>query len=254
MGSLQDKVAIVSGASAGIGRAAALLFAREGARVVIGARRQAELDTLVAEIRAFGAEAEAVVGDARDESYAKAVAHRAVALFGRLDVGFNNVGGMTARGPSAEFALADWNAMLELNLNSAFLGAKHQLPPMVAAGAGSIIFSSSYVGTAFGFPEAAAYSTSKAGLIGLTKALASEFGPRGVRVNALVPGSVDTPAMRAEFGSPEQQGFLASLHALKRIADADEIARAALFLASDASSFVTGSSLVADGGAGVTRV
>jgi len=170
MASLAGKVAIITGASSGIGRAAALLFAREGASIIAGGRRQAELDALVAEIVAGGGAAEAVAGNVREESNAAALVERAMTRFGRLDIGFNNAGGMLGTGPSNSVTLAAWTEALDTNLTGAFLGAKHQIPRMIEAGGGSIIFTSSYVGVAFGFPQAAAYAASKAGLTGLTRA------------------------------------------------------------------------------------
>jgi NAD(P)-dependent dehydrogenase (short-subunit alcohol dehydrogenase family) len=253
MASLDGKVAIVTGASSGIGRASALLFAREGARIVAAGRRQPELDALVAEIRANGGEAEAVAGDVRDEDHAVELVERAVARFGRLDIALNNAGGMIGTGPSTAVSRAAWTEALDTNLTGAFLGAKHQIPHMIEAGGGSVIFTSSYVGVAFGFPQAAAYAASKAALTGLAQTLASEFGPSNVRVNALVPGSVDTPAYREKVASPEQKAFLKGLTALKRVATEEELARSALFLASDASAFMTGASLVVDGGASINR-
>ncbi len=253
---LVNKVALVTGASSGIGRAAALLFASEGARVVAGARRQPELDALVHEITAAGGTAAALAGDVRSESYAEALVELAVSRFGQLDVAFNNAGAADRMGPTTGFPRAAWEETLAVNLTGGFLGAKHQIAAMLKAGdgrGGSVIFCSGVVGNSFGFPGAAAYAASKAGLVGLTRALASEYGPQGIRVNALLPGSVDTPSYREFAHTPEMVGFLAGIHALKRVASPEEIARSALYLASDAASFTTGSALVVDGGASVTR-
>ena len=142
---------------------------------------------------------------------------------------------------------------LATNLTSAFLGAKYQIPEMVKQGGGSIIFTSTFVGYSFAFPGTAAYAASKAGLIGLTQALAAEYGPQGVRVNAILPGAVDTEMYRDMNDTAESQGFITGLHALKRVAKPEEIARSALYLASDDSSFVTGTASLVDGGASITR-
>jgi NAD(P)-dependent dehydrogenase (short-subunit alcohol dehydrogenase family) len=250
---LEGKVAIITGASAGIGRATATLFAAEGARLVLGARRQVELDSLVAEITAAGGSAVALAGDVRDERYAQALVETAVTRFGRLDVAFNNAGTLGEMGDTTGVSEQGWNDTLATNLTSAFLGAKHQLPAMLAAGGGSIIFTSTFVGHSFAFPGVAAYAASKSGLIGLTQALAAEHGPRNVRVNAILPGAVDTQMYREMNDTAESQAFVTGLHALKRAATPLELARSVLYLASDESSFTTGAAMLVDGGASITR-
>ncbi|WP_233850329.1 SDR family oxidoreductase [Paraburkholderia sp. HD33-4] len=250
---LTGKVAIVTGASSGIGRATAKLFAKEGAKVVIAARRAAELETLVAEIASEGGEAVYLAGDVQSEDFAKALVALAVSRFGRLDIAYNNAGTLGEMGPSTGISEAGWSAALATNLTSAFLGAKHQIPEMLKQGGGSIIFTSTFVGYSFAFPGTAAYAASKAGLIGLTQALAAEYGAQGVRVNAVLPGAVDTEMYRGMNDSHESQAFVTGLHALKRVAKPEELARSVLYLASDDSSFVTGTASLVDGGASITR-
>ena len=250
---LSGKVAIITGASAGIGRATAKLFAEEGAKVVIAARREAELETLAAEIAAAGGEAAFLAGDVQSEDFAKALVALAVSRFGRLDIAYNNAGTLGEMGPTTDVSEAGWSAALATNLTSAFLGAKHQIPEMLKQGGGSIIFTSTFVGYSFAFPGTAAYAASKAGLIGLTQALAAEYGPQGVRVNAILPGAVDTPMYRGMNDTAESQTFVTGLHALKRVARPEELARSVLYLASDDSSFVTGTASLVDGGASITR-
>ena len=250
---LSGKVAIVTGASAGIGRATAKLFAAEGAKVVAGARRQAELDALVAEIASDGGEAAALAGDIRSEDYARALVALAVKRFGQLDIAFNNAGILGEGGPTTGVSEAGWNDAIAINLTGAFLGAKHQISEMLKRGTGSVIFTSTFVGYSFGFPGVAAYAASKSGLIGLTQALAAEYGAQGVRVNAILPGAVDTAMYRDMNDTPESKTFMTNLHALKRVATPEELARSVLYLASDESSFVTGTASLVDGGASITR-
>ncbi|MGU7782186.1 SDR family oxidoreductase [Burkholderia sp. PU8-34] len=250
---LTGKVAIVTGASAGIGRAAAKLFAAEGAKVVVAARREAELNALVEEIARDGGTAVSLAGDVQSEAFAKALVELAVSRFGRLDIAYNNAGTLGEMGPSTGISEAGWSAALATNLTSAFLGAKHQIPEMIKQGGGSIIFTSTFVGYSFAFPGTAAYAASKAGLIGLTQALAAEYGPHGVRVNAILPGAVDTEMYRGMNDTAESQAFVTGLHALKRVAKPEEIARSALYLASDDASFVTGTASLVDGGVSITR-
>ncbi len=252
MMSLVNKTAIVTGASSGIGRATATLFARQGANVIVAARRQHELDILVEEISAAGGKAKALAGDVTQESYAKALVDLAVSVYGGLDIAFNNAGALGASGPTSDVSIEEWKETINTNLNSAFLGAKYQVPAMRDSG-GSLIFTSSFVGHTVGFPQKAAYAASKAGVIGLTKALAAEYGPDAIRVNALVPGGTQTP-MADEFGtSLETLEFVNSIHALKRTATPEEMAQSALYLASDASSFTTGSAMLVDGGVSINK-
>ncbi len=250
---LTDKVAIVTGASSGIGRATAKLFAMRGARIVAGARRERELLDLVTEITNSGGKAIALPGDVQEEAYAMALVDMARGEFGGLDIAFNNAAINGPMGPTPNVSLAGWNETVSTNLTAAFLGAKYQLPAMLARGGGSLIFTSTFVGYTAGMPGVAAYAASKSGLIGLTQALAAEFGPRGIRVNALLPGGTDTAMAQAWMSTPEAKTFVEGLHALKRIARPEEIAQSALYLASDMASFTTGTAMLVDGGVSINR-
>jgi len=253
MPALSSKVAIITGASSGIGHATAKLFARQGASLVLAARRQAALDALVEDINQAGGRAVALAGDVGDEHFAKALVELATQHFGGLDVAFNNAGSIGDMKATPEVSLAEWEAVISTNLTGAFLGARYQLPAMLERKGGSLIFTSTIVGHTIGLQQMAAYAASKAGLIGLTQALAAEFGPSGIRVNALLPGGTDTPMGRSVASTPEALAYVEGLHALKRMATAEEIAQSALFLASDASSFTTGSAMLADGGISIYR-
>ena len=253
MGRLSDKVALITGASAGIGRATAKLFAAEGAKLVLGARREAELASLVEEIESAGRSAVALAGDVRAEAYAEALVSLALSRFGRLDVAFNNAGTLGEAGPSTAVSEAGWSDAIAINLTGSFLGAKHQIAAMLKSGGGSVIFTSTFVGHSFAFPGVAAYAASKSGLIGLTQALAAEFGPQNIRVNAILPGAVDTAMYRDMNDTADKQSFITNLHALKRVAEPEELARSVLYLASADSSFVTGTAMLVDGGASITR-
>ena len=253
MGALTNKVAIIAGASSGIGYATAKLFAAEGAKIVVGARRQAELDTLVKEITAAGGAAVALAGDVTDEKYAAALVRTAVENFGGLDIGFNNAGVIAPMGNTTEIELSDWHRTLDVNLTSAFLAAKHQIPAMIKRGGGSLIFTSTFVGYTVAFPGIATYAASKSGLIGLAQSLAVEFALQNVRVNTLLPGGTDTAMYREMNNTPETQNFIVGLYPMRRLATPEEMAKSVLYLASDASSFTTGTALLVDGGVSINR-
>ncbi|BBP81443.1 MULTISPECIES: SDR family oxidoreductase [Pseudomonas] len=253
MSILANKTAIVTGASSGIGFEAAKLFAKEGAKVVAVARRGEALERLVDEITAAGGVAVALAGDVKDERCVREAVALAVSRFGGLDIAFNNAGSMGALGAVTDISVEGWHDTIDTNLTSAFLCARHQIPELLKRPGGSLIFTSSFVGHSVGFPGMAAYAASKAGLVGLTRTLAAEYGAQGLRVNVLLPGGTDTEMGRAAASTAEQKAFVESIHALKRMARPEEIAQSALYLASDASSFVTGTTLFVEGGVTITR-
>lgn len=247
---LENKIIIITGASSGIGAAAARLFASEGANVVLGARRSEELKALAEMINQANGNAVVLAGDAKDEGYADDLVELATQEFGGLDGAFNNAGIVGEMQPIPDMSVGNWTDVISVNLTGAFLAAKAQIPAMKMRGQGSIVFTSSFVGFSNGgMPGMGAYAASKAGLIGLTQSLASDHAVEGIRVNALLPGGTITPS--GGEGNPAALEFIAGLHPMKRMATATEIAQAALFLLSDRSSFMTGSPMIVDGGMSV---
>lgn len=250
MNLLEDRVAIVTGASSGIGLAAAQLFAAHGAAVVLVARRQDRLDKIVRDITRGGGRAVSVVGDVTEECTHQDAAEAARQEFKGLHIAFNNAGLVGAVKPLAELEPDQWAEVLAVNLTAGFLGARTQIPAMLECGGGSLIFCSSFVGNSAGLPGMGAYGSAKAGLLGLVRGLAADYGSSGIRANALLPGGTATEMA----GDAVQREWAAGLHAMKRIAEPKEIAQAALFLASDMSSFVTGTALWADGGNSAVKI
>lgn len=246
---LTNKTIIITGASSGIGAAAASLFASEGANVVIGARRAVELDAIAVQIEQTGGRVVALPGDVCDEVYAKALVDCATVEFGGLDGAFNNAGMMGETSSVTDMPNANWHTVLETNLTSAFYAAKAQIPALQRRGGGSVVFTSSFVGYSNGgMPGMGAYAASKAGLIGFAQSLASEHAPENIRINTLLPGGTKTPMAGDD---PDTHAFIAGLHPINRLARADEIAQAARFLFSDRSTFMTGSPMIVDGGMSV---
>ena len=247
---LDGKTIIITGASSGIGAAPAELFAAEGANLVLGARRETELAFIAGRIGETGRKAKWLAGDIAEAGYHKALVDLATSAFGGLDGAFNNAGTTAEMGPIPEMTTETWESVIATNLSGGFHAARHQVPAMKLRGGGSIVFTSSFVGHTIGLPGMGAYAASKAGLIGLVQVLAAEHGAEGIRANALLPGGTRT-ALAGD--DPAFHQWVEGLHALKRMAEPEEIARAALFLVSDESSFVTGSAMLADGGNSINK-
>lgn len=250
MPSLTSKVAVITGGASGIGRAAALLFARKGAAVAIADLNQSTGQAVVKEISDFGGRAIFETADVTRDEECKRVVDRTVAEFGAIQVLFNNAG-IIRRATVVDLSEEDWDRVMAVNVKSMFLMSRHVIPVMARAGAGSIINMASGWGLSGG-ARAAVYCASKGAVVLLTKAMAVDHGPQNIRVNCICPGDTDTGMLRSEA---QQLGeitdrFLADAarRPLGRIAHPDEIAQAALYLASDVSSFVTGTALVVDGG------
>ena len=241
---MKDRVAFVTGASQGIGWACAVELAKAGARVVGGARQQDKLARLVEEIRALGGEAAAVELNLRSHDSIKAAAARARELYGNIDILVNNAG-VTRDGLAMRMSAEQWSEVVDTNLTGSFQTIQAFLPGMVRARWGRIINISSVVGQA-GNPGQANYVASKAGLIGLTKALAQEVASRNITVNAVAPGFIQT-AMTESLDEKIRERVLASIP-LKRMGTPDEIAHAVLFLASEQAGYITGQVLGVNGG------
>lgn len=246
-GRLAGKVAIITGAAGGIGAASARLFAAEGAVLALADTAAEPLAALAAEIAAAGGRALAVPTDVRDGAAVAALVAATVERYGRLDVCFANAG-VGGGGTVAELAEEDFDRIVGVNFKGAFLCAKHAVPHLLAAGGGSLIFTSSELALV-GSPGSAAYCGAKAALLGMARAIAIDHGGQGLRVTCLCPGATDTPMLwRGVDDRAAEEESLAARMALKRIGRPEEIARAALFLASDDAAFVTGTALVVDGG------
>jgi NAD(P)-dependent dehydrogenase (short-subunit alcohol dehydrogenase family) len=247
--SLTGKVALITGAASGIGRAAALLFAHEGAAVVITDINQSGQEVAEDIVRS-GGQAIFEHADVTQAADCQRVVERTMRELGAIDVLFNNAGIMR-RASVVELREADWDRVMAVNVKSIFLMSRQVVPIMIKAGGGSIINTASGWGLAGG-PRAAAYCASKGAVVLLTKAMAVDHGPQKIRVNCICPGDTDTGMLRNEaqqLGEREDVFLAASARRpLGRIGKPEEIARAALYLASDASSFVTGTALVVDGG------
>lgn len=243
---LKNKTIIITGASSGIGAAAAHLFAAQGANLVLGARREVELDAVTEQINQSRGNVVWLAGDVKDPDYAKSLVDLAVDRFDALDGAFNNAGIVGDMSAVTEMTTETWQDVISTNLTSAFFAAKAQIPALLVLGGGSIVFTSSFVGFSnAGMPGMSAYAASKAGLIGLVQSLAVDHAVDGIRVNTVLPGGTKT-SMAGD--DQDTLDYVANLHPLKRMAEPEEIAEAAMFLLSDRSSFMTGSPMIVDGG------
>jgi NAD(P)-dependent dehydrogenase (short-subunit alcohol dehydrogenase family) len=251
MGLLDGKVAIVTGAGRGIGRAIALGFAREGARVAIADWTETDGRETAALVAAAGGDALFVATDVSDEGQVEALVAQTVAHFGRLDCAVNNAALGAGFHPLVELDRARWDRCLAVTLTGVWLCLKYEIPALVAAGGGSIVNISSPAGTQ-GEALQAAYAAAKGGVNGLTFTAAAEVAQRGVRVNAIAPGGIETPAIASYFEKcPDVRDATVATHAMRRLGRPEEIADAAAYLCSDRSTFMTGHVMVVDGGIAV---
>lgn len=249
MGWFEGRVALVTGGASGIGRATALAFARERANVVVADLQADAGEKVAAEIRALGADGVFAAADVTDEAQVEALVATALERFGGLDCAVNNAGVSGSPGPLQATALADWSRTLAVNLTSVFLCMKHEIPALLARGGGAIVNVASGAGL-IAVPYMSPYAASKHGVLGLTKTAAVENAATGIRINAVCPGSTDTPMLRATMdASPEVEKMILASAPGGRLGRAEEVAEAALWLCSDRASFVTGESMLVDGGA-----
>ena len=248
MNGIQDSVAIVTGASSGIGRAAARRFAEEGARVVAADVDADGGSETVEAIRDAGGEATFVETDVSDRADVEAMVETAVDRYGGLDFAFNNAGIEGGNDSLVDQADDNWERVIDINLKGVFLGLRAEIPAMLDDGGGVIVNTSSIAGVV-GFQGVSPYVASKHGVIGLTKTAALEYGREGVRVNAISPGVIETPMVdRAAAANPEMIEAVSEATPMGRVGDPEEIGDAAVWLCSDDASFVTGETLVIDGG------
>jgi NAD(P)-dependent dehydrogenase (short-subunit alcohol dehydrogenase family) len=244
---MKKKVVLITGALTGIGRATALAFANEGARLVVSGRHDVEGQKLIAELRERGAEAEFLRSDVRHEEDLRSLIDKTVARFGRLDVAVNCAGTEGVPGPVTEQTAETYASTFDTNVLGTLLSMKHELRVMLAQGSGSIVNVSSTYGHR-GAAGASIYSASKHAVEGLTKSAALEAASSGVRVNMVAPGPIETVMLNRFTGTDERKAGLAATVPLKRVGRPEEIAEAIVFLASDRASFITGASYLVDGG------
>ena len=243
-----DKVALVTGGASGLGRVSALALAKEGAKVVVSDVAVSEGEATVQMITAAGGQAVFVKADVTKSTEVEAMVQATVKAFGRLDFALNNAGIDGVRARTADYPEEVWQQVIALNLTGVFLCLKFELPVMVKQGSGVIINMASVAGVT-GFPGHAAYTASKHGVIGLTKTAALDYAKAGIRVNAICPAYTRTPMLtRMLEKNPEFEEKLISRVPLRRLGTAEEIAQAVIYLCSDAAAFITGHSLVMDGG------
>jgi NAD(P)-dependent dehydrogenase (short-subunit alcohol dehydrogenase family) len=244
---MSSPVVLITGALTGIGRATALAFAREGARVVVSGRGDKEGQKLAAELRKLGAEAEFLRADVRHDDDVRDLVDKTVARFGRLDAAVNCAGTEGKPGPVTEQTAETYAATFDTNVLGTLLSMKHELRVMLTQGSGSIVNVSSTYGHT-GAAGASIYAASKHAVEGLTKSAALEAASSGVRVNIVAPGPIDTGMLNRFTGTDERKAALSATVPLKRVGRPEEIAQTILFLASDKASFITGASYVVDGG------
>jgi NAD(P)-dependent dehydrogenase (short-subunit alcohol dehydrogenase family) len=253
MKSFQNKVALITGGSSGIGRATAVAFAREGAKVVVASRRVKESEETIKLVKEAGSDGISVKTDVSKEAEVRAMVEKTIKAYGRLDYAFNNAGIEGDVAPLAEQTIDNYEAVLSINVRGVFLSMKYEIPQMLKNGGGAIVNMSS-VGGLIAFPGFSLYVASKHAVLGLTKTAALEYAKSGIRINAVSPAVIETDMMDRFVGKVgvgkegEMRQQLAAMHPIGRTGKPEEIASAVLYLCSDGASFVTGQTLAIDGG------
>lgn len=247
-GELESKVGLITGGTSGIGRETAVLFAKSGAKVVVAGRREPEGQQTVELIRAAGGEGLFVKADVSRASEVDALVKKTVERFGRLDIAFNNAGTEGVWVPIARQSEEDFDRTISINLKGVWLCLKYEIRQMLRQGGGGAIVNAGSISALTGSAGAAAYSASKHGVMGLTKTAALENAKSGIRVNVVCPAAIETPMADRLFGSPKVHERVLACHPVGRFGKPLEIAEAVVWMCSDRASFMTGQSLVLDGG------
>jgi NAD(P)-dependent dehydrogenase (short-subunit alcohol dehydrogenase family) len=245
---LKDKVALVTGGTAGIGRATAIAYAQQQAKVVVVGRRMDEGEETVRLIKEAGGEAIFVQADVTKETDVKAMVDKAVSVFGRLDIAFNNAGTVGENPSLIEQTEAEYDRIMNVNVKGIWLSMKYEIAQMLQQGSGAIVNTASGVGVV-ALPTVPLYTASKHAVVGLTKAAALQYAKAGIRINVVAPGAVETDMYEAATGGQDEaKAYMAGLHPIGRVGTPLEVANAVLFLSSDLASFITGETLMVDGG------
>ncbi len=245
---LEGKVGLVTGGTSGIGRDTAILFAKAGVKVVVAGRREPEGQETIELVRAAGGDGLFVKTDVSKAVEVEGLIQKAVAKFGRLDVAFNNAGIEGVWIPIVNQSEKDWDRTIDINLKGVWLCLKYEIRQMLKQGSGGAIVNMASISGLMGSAGAAAYNASKHGVMGLTKTAALETARNGIRINAVCPGAIETPMAERLFGAPEVYKNVLSYHPIGRFGRPEEVAEAVVWMCSDHASFMTGQSLVLDGG------